>query len=113
MAGNAESWFPPLVPAALTLTSVVVPAERLRRKMSLVWLVSGAARLLAVLRKATRLPSLLIDSWSDDALPTVPDPLTLTRVVALAVSSNTKMSAALLVSPETRLLAKLRKATTL
>src|SRR5207244_3398222 len=96
---------------ALTLTSVVVPAERSRTKTLPEELLSGAARLLAPLWKAMRLPSLLIDGSSDVLLPATPALLTLTRTVVPAVTSRRNTSLPPLVSSVVRLTAVLLKAT--
>ena len=75
-------------------------------------LVAPAARLAALLTKATQRPSGVIVGESEAPLPLVaPSVLTLTRVVVLFWRSRTKMSVALFVSLATRSPAALTKAT--
>src|SRR5439155_25624786 len=72
---------------------------------------AGAARLLAKLWKAMRLPSLLIDGSSDVLLLATPALLTLTRTVVPAATSRRNTSLAPLASSVVRLMAVLLKAT--
>jgi len=74
-------------------------------------LVSPATKLLAWLTKATYRPSPLIDGALEYEFACPPLLSTLTRVVVPVRVSRRKMSAARLVSPATRLLAELTKAT--
>src|SRR5947209_8749057 len=74
-------------------------------------LLSGAARLLAKLWKAMRLPSLLIDGSSERLLLATPALLTLTSTVVPATTSRRNTSRAPLVSSVVRLMAALLKAT--
>ncbi len=92
-------------PDELTLTRVVVPAWRSRRKTSEVPLVSPGTRLLADDWNATKRPSPLIagaGSWELPALPWAPAELTLTREDAGLWRSRTNTSVVALVSPATR-----------
>src|SRR5438045_2078166 len=77
LAGN-ESPSPPPVPFVLTLTSVIAPLERSRRKtfirggedgVSGALLASSAVRLLAVLEKRTNRPSGLTMGTAESPLP--------------------------------------------
>ncbi len=61
--------------------------------------------------KTTSVPSALRDPGELEPLPWVPSVATLSRVVVRATRSRTKTSAALLVSPGTRLVANEPKAT--
>src|SRR5262249_13732250 len=72
------------LPALSTLTRVVVPDDRSRRKMSPAPLVSPATRLVASDRKATRRPSALIAGSKLDAFAWSAELATLARVVESA-----------------------------
>src|SRR5262249_18444087 len=109
MSGSTEVSLPPALPELLTLTSVVVPATRSRRKMSPRELVGVLTRSLARLWKATKRPSALITGESEKALPAaVPAALTLTKVVTPVTKLRTYTSVVPLLSlTPVRLLAPL------
>ena len=74
------------MPAVLTLTTMVVPQVRSRRKMSAEAFLSPTTRLLAKEVKATKRPSGLTAAPPESELPTVPVVLTLTSSTTSVVS---------------------------
>ncbi len=96
--------------AVLVLTQFVVPATRSRTYTSpLEDAGTPGARPLAVLEKATRRPSgVMTASAMIELGPNAP---VLTKVVVWAIKSRTKTSRVALVSPATRFVAALMKAT--
>jgi hypothetical protein len=73
--------------------------------------VSLSTRFVARLEKATSRPSALVAGSNDPPSACPPLELTLTRLVCLVRRSCTKMSTAPFVSPATRFVAALAKAT--
>ncbi|GJD76556.1 hypothetical protein CFIICLFH_4814 [Methylobacterium goesingense] len=104
---------PPVLcaPVLSVETRVVVPVPRSLTKMSCRPLVSPVTRLLEVLTKATRVPSAEIEAAVLGPRPCAPALSVETRVVVPVPRSLTKTSVVPLVSPSTRLLAVLWKAT--
>ena len=102
----------PWLPLLVTLTRVVVALDRSWTKQSDRPLLSPETRLLASLANETFDPSSLSVVRIERLLACTPAELTLTRVVVPATRSRTKMSCWLFVSPATRLVATLAKATT-
>jgi hypothetical protein len=89
----------------------VEPDGRSLTKTSGVPFVSPATRLAALLTKATRVPSAEIDAPKLSAPPSTPLPSVEARVIAPLATVFTKTSVAAFVSPPTRLVASLVKAT--
>src|SRR5437016_3230691 len=126
-----EDWKMPMLPAAgsvwsslpsdATLTRSVTPVRRSWTKTSPLAFVSPLTRFDAKLWKATKRPPAEIDGVSDELLPSMLSDATLTRSVFgvqpatgfpfEAQRSRTKTSTVPFVSPLTRLVAKLVKAT--
>src|SRR5947208_4418361 len=102
---------PPRVPSDATLTRSVTPVSRSWTRTSSALFVSPLTRLEAKLPKATKRPSAEMDGLKEPSLPWVPSDATLTRSVTPVRRSCTKTSEPPLVSPLTRLEAKLSKAT--
>jgi len=101
---------PPTPPLSVDTRSVC-PVCRFLTKMSIVPLVSPATRLLAKLSKATKRPSAERAGLALKPLPSTPPLSVDTRCISPVCKSLTKMSKVLFVSPATRLLASLSKAT--
>ena len=98
-------------PDASTLARVVVLPTRFRTKTSMTPFVSPATRFVEALSNATALPSRAMDGFALLPLPWIPPVVTLARVVVFVCRSRTKTSDVPLVSPATRLLARLSNAT--
>src|SRR5258705_12456452 len=105
-----ESPFP-WAPAELTLAIVVVPVTRSRTKTSYRPFVSPATRFVALLENTTYRPLAEIDSQVLVPFERTPAELTLAIAVVPVWTSRTKTSVLPFVSPETRCVARLRKAT--
>ena len=101
----------PCVPSAAVETRAMAPVVRYLTKTSARPLVSPATRLLAVLVKATKLPSRDSEAPVLKPLPSVPSAAVDALTMAPVVRFLTKMSLLPLVSPATRLVAALWKAT--
>jgi hypothetical protein len=96
----------------LALTIVVVPSWRSRRKMSVPTQMLPGTRLLSALWKVTKRPSAEMEQLlAADVAACWPLAPRLTRVVWPVWRSWQKMSSRPLVSPATRLVAKLSKTT--
>jgi len=110
IAGLADAPLPS-VPELLTLTRVVTPDCRSRRKTSLTPLVSPATRLVATDSNTTYRPSELMAGQPQSPSASAPAVLTLARTVSPVWQSWTKISRLASVSPVTRLVARDSKAT--
>jgi hypothetical protein len=103
-------WFP-WVPFEATLTRSVAPLPRSCMNTSATALVSPATRFDAKLWKTARVPSAERRGETLSPFPCVPSLAVLMRAIAPETRSRTKTSKVALVSPATRLGARLANAT--